>query len=723
MESRPQEPTARTAGRFVADALAAAGVRVAFTVPGETFLSLLEGCAAAGIRVVATRHEGGAGLMAAAAATLSGRPTALLVTRAVGAANMAIGLHAAQADSAPVIAIAAQVDRGVRGREAFQEADLATTVGGLCRWAREIRDVAALPGALDEALRRATTGRPGPVLLALPADLLDGPAPVGGHPVAASASLGPNRSASPDPALVRRALHLLLDAQRPVILAGAGVLRSRGTADLVRLAEMVHVPVIAGWRRPDVFPNDNPLYLGMSGLFAAPGVRERLQEADALLVIGSRLGEVATFGYRVPTPSATWVHVDIEAVPVRPGLPAPALAITADARTFLREARRVLAGAALEATSLDARREANAADRAAYEAACRVDAAAAWDGPGINPGRVVAALNAALPPDAIVATDAGNFGGWAARGLVMRRPGTFLGPTSGAMGYGVPAAVAASMASPGRPVVGLVGDGGFGMTGMELETAVREGAHPVILLFDNARYGTIADHQEQRGMAPVGTRLGEVDWVAVAEGLGARGIRVDSDDEIEPALRAALGSRRTTVLHLRVDPRLVSVDRVSDGTWESRTVEVATLAVTPEEADEAPPAVDDEEAGAPAEPVEPAEPDGAAERDEGELEPDDALAEPEVAAESDDALAKPDDELAEPDEAAPVPDDELAEPDEAAPVPDDALAEAERDEAAADPEAASVDPTEPAEPTDAPVAESADEAAPSEPEAAAGNEP
>ncbi len=584
MESRPIEPTPRTAGRFVADALVAAGVRVAFTVPGESFLSLLDGLAAAGIRVVSTRHEGAAAFMAAAAATLSGRPAVVLGTRAVGAANMAIGLHAALADSAPVIAIAGQVERAVRGREAFQEADLAATVGGFCRWAREIRDVAALPAALDEALRRATTGRPGPVLLSLPSDLLDGPAPAGIDHVSSASALGPNRSAALDPAAIKRIFHLLLDARRPVILAGAGVLRSRGTADLVRLAEMVHVPVIAAWRRPDVFPNDNPLYLGMTGYFAAPSVRERLLEADGLLVIGSRLNEVATFGYTIPHAGTAWAHVDLEALGQRPGLPAPAVAVAADARTFLREARRVLAMAALEASSLDRRREANAADRAAYEAARVVDGVA-WDGPGVHPGRVVATLNAILPPDAIVTTDAGHFGGWAARGLVVRRPGTFLGPTSGAMGYGLPAAIAASLASPGRPVVALVGDGGFGMTGMELETAVREHAHPVVLLFDNARYGTIADHQERRGMGPVATRLGPVDWVRVAEGLGAEGMLVERDEEFEPALRAALASRRTTVLHLVVDPRLVSVDRISDGSWEERGVPVPTPA--PEAASEA----------------------------------------------------------------------------------------------------------------------------------------
>jgi acetolactate synthase-1/2/3 large subunit len=568
--------TARTAGRLVADTLAAVGVRVAYTVPGESFLPLLDGLVSAGVRVIATRTEGGAAFMAAASAALGGHPTAVLATRAVGAANLAIGLHVAHADSLPVIALVGQVARSSRGREAFQEVDLAATIGGYCRWAREVRDVASLPSVLDEALRRATAGRPGPVLLSLPEDLLAeevGAAPARSAPPVMPAS---SRAVPPDPALVRRALHLLLDAERPVILAGGGVLRSRATADLVRLVEMVDVPVIAAWRRPDVFPNDNPRYLGMSGYFAAPTVRRRLEMADAILVIGSRLNEIASFHYAIPGAGTRWAHVDMEPLGARPGLAAPTIALAGDARTFLREARRVLSGGVLDAAGLERRRAATAADRAAYEEARRVDTSA-WDGPGVHPGRVVATLNRVLSPDTIVSTDAGHFGGWAARGLIIRRPGTFLGTTAGAMGFAVPAAVAASLAGPGRPVVALTGDGGAAMTIAELETAVRHGVHPVVLVFDNQRYGTIHDHQVERGFAPVATDLGPVEWVRVAEGFGALGSRVERDDDLEPALRAALAAPLPTVLHLVVDRRWVSVDRIDDGVpeIERRPVEPA----------------------------------------------------------------------------------------------------------------------------------------------------
>jgi acetolactate synthase I/II/III large subunit len=563
-----------TAGRFIADALAAAGVRVAFTVPGESFLPLLDGLPAAGIRVVAARHESGAGFMATAHGALTGRPAAVLVTRAVGAANLAVALHAAQADSVPMIVIVGQVERAARGREAFQEVDVVATFGGLCRWAREVRDVAALPGALDEALRKATTGRPGPVLLSIAQELFDAPAPADSGRIATATVLGPPRAPEPDAVTVKRILHLLLDARRPVILAGAGVLRSRATADLVRLAEFADIPVVAAWRRPDVFPNDHALYLGMSGFFAAPTVHPRLLEADAVLVLGCRLNEVASHGWTVPAAGARWAHVDLEPLGARGGLGAPTIALASDARTFVREARRVLGGGVLEMASLEQRRAANVADRAAYEEACQVDEAP-WDGPGVHPGRVVATLGRTLPPDAIITTDAGHFGGWAARGLWMRRPGTYLGPTSGAMGFGLPAAIAASIASPGRPIVALVGDGGLGMSVAELETAVREGARPVVIVFDNARYGTIHDHQVRRGMTPVATDLGPVDWAAVAQAFGATGVRVETDEAFEPALRAALGSRQPTVLHLVVDRRWVSVDRVDDAVREDITADEA----------------------------------------------------------------------------------------------------------------------------------------------------
>ena len=495
----------RTVGRLVADALRTAGVRYAFTVPGELFLGLLDGLREAGIRIVATRHEGGAAFMAEAHGNLTGRPAACLGTRAVGAANLAIGIHTARQDSSPMFALVGQVERPHRGHEAFQEIDQVATIGGLAKWAAEPTQPGDVAGIMDEAVRQATTGRPGPVVLSFPEDLLDEIVP-DDAPVAAERSA----SGRPSDADIRTVIELLASAERPVIVAGGGVLRARTSTDLLRFAELLQVPVVAGWRRADIISNDHPLYLGMAGLGAAPSVRDRLLAADAMLVIGCRLNEPTSWEDTIPGASTPWAWVDID--PHRPFGPRPPdLTVTADARTFLRAANERLVGrAVLDAEKVRKRQENNETDRAAWETASIVDADAdSWTGPGVHPGRVITTLRAVLPDDAILTTDAGNFAGWAGRGFRFRRPGTFIGPTSGAMGYAVPAAIAAALVHRDRPVVALAGDGGMAMTMAELETANREGARIIVLVFDNERYGTIRMWQDRRGSGEgVGTELG-----------------------------------------------------------------------------------------------------------------------------------------------------------------------------------------------------------------------
>lgn len=554
-------PVPRTIGRLIADALRSAGVRYAFTVPGESFLGLLDALGDAGIRVVTTRHEGAAAFMAEAHGQLTGRPAACLATRAVGSANLAIGIHTARQDSTPMFALVGQVDRDHHGHEAFQEIDQVTTIGGLAKFAVEPRDASAVGPAMAEAIRQALGGRPGPVLISLPEDLLDEMAPddvriEGGRP-------GPTRPADGD---VRAVIELLASARHPVILAGGGVLRARTSTDLLRFAELLQVPIVAAWRRADVVSNDHPLYLGMAGLGAASTVRQRLLDADAMLVIGSRLNEPTSYLDAIPGPGTRWAHVDL--VPERPGgLPGAALAIPADARAFLRAANdRLVRKAVLDAERVRARQEHNTRDRAAWEAASIIDQDAdAWSGPGVHPGRIVTTLRHVLPDDAIVTTDAGNFAGWAGRGFRFRKPGTFLGPTSGSMGYGLPAAIAAALVHRDRPVVALVGDGGLAMTMAELETAVREQARVIVLAFDNERYGTIRMWQERRRTGVgISTELGSVDFAAIARAMGARGVRVERDAEFEGALRRAMADDLPTLIHLQLDRRWVSVDEVAD---------------------------------------------------------------------------------------------------------------------------------------------------------------
>ena len=545
-----------TVGRMIADALRRAGVRWAFTVPGESFLGLIDGLEAAGIHVVATRHEGAAAFMAEAHAQLTGRPAACLATRAVGAANLAIGIHTAFADSSPMFALVGQVELASRGREGFQEVDLPGTIGGLAKWSAEPASPTEAVEAMGQAIGAATTGRPGPVVIALAEDLLDMEVPAGLVPEPARDT--PPRASD---AAIGEVLQLLASARRPVIFAGGGILRARTSNDLIRLAELLRVPVIAAWRRGDVIGNDHPLYLGMSGYGSPTVVRERLASADAMLVIGCRLSEIASFGWTIPAPGTRWAHVDV--APVRPNaeLPSADIVVTADAKQFLRASvARLESKGVLDAAGADARTVLNDADRAAWETATEVDGHP-WNGPGVHPGRIITGLRAALPEDAILTTDAGSFASWAARGFRFRRPGTFLGPTSGAMGYGLPAAIAAGLVHRDRPVVALVGDGGLGMTVAELETAVRNGLRTIVVVFDNEQYGMIRSYQDRRPDGSVAaTDLGPVDWAGVARGFGARGIRVDRDAAFGPAIQQALAADKPTVLHLIVDRRWTGVD-------------------------------------------------------------------------------------------------------------------------------------------------------------------
>jgi acetolactate synthase-1/2/3 large subunit len=557
--AEPESTGPRTVGRFIADALRAAGVRYAFTVPGESFLGLLEGLQAAGIRVVATRHEGGAAFMAEAHGQLTGRPAAAIGTRAVGAANLAIGIHTARQDSSPMFALVGQVDRRVRGREAFQEIDQATTIGGLAIHAVELTAVADVPRMVGDAVRAALVGRPGPAFLSLPEDILDEELP-------ADAQLDTSRPAPvrPEPDDVRAVLHFLASAERPVILAGGGVLRARTSTDLLRLAELLRVPIIAGWRRADVISNDHPLYLGMAGYGSPAVVRERLARADAVLVLGCRLSEITSFGYTIPAEGQPWMLVDIEPADEWPGLPAPRRTVRSDARAFLRAAVARLQEGVLDAATADARETVNTTDRAAWDEATTPDTST-WSGPGVHPAHAVAALRRLIPDDAIITTDAGNFGLWVARHFRFRRPGTLLGPTSGAMGYALPAAIAAGLVHRDRVVVAIAGDGGFAMTMAELETAVREKVKVIAVVFDNERYGTIRMHQDARAGSAgadgaIATDLGPIDFASIARACGARGIRVETDAAFEQAIRQALANDRATVIQVALDRGWVAPD-------------------------------------------------------------------------------------------------------------------------------------------------------------------
>ena len=410
---------------------------------------------------------------------------------------------------------------------------------------------------MAEAVRQALGGRPGPVLLSLPEDLLDEPIP---DDTVLDTARPPALRATDDE--IRAVIEFLASAQRPVILAGGGVLRARTSTELLRFAELLQVPIIAAWRRADVISNDHRA-LSRDGRVSVPPRRSRHGWTPRTRWSSSDRASTRRrpSGMRChATGCAGRTSTSFRARPS--GSTAPTISVATDAKAFLKAANeRLLGKAVLDAALVATRQANNRDDRAAFEAASIVDATP-WDGPGVHPGRTITTLRRLLPDDAILTTDAGNFASWAGRGFRFRRPGTFLGPTSGAMGYGLPAAIAASLVHRDRPVVALVGDGGLGMTMAELETAVRVGARVVVVVFDNERYGTIRMWQERRGTGVgVASELGPVDFAAIARACGARGVRVERDAEFEPALRAALVADRATVIQVALDRAWVSIDQ------------------------------------------------------------------------------------------------------------------------------------------------------------------
>ena len=536
-----------TVAANLAGSLREHGVRRVFGVPSESFTMFMDALLdEPGIEFVAARQEGGAAFMAEAYAAASGQIGVVLGGRAVGASNLAIGVHTARENSTPMLVLAGQVNSRHRGREAFQEAALADFLRPLAKHAVEEDDPLRMPETVARALNLAVTGRPGPVVLSLPEDVFAGQ--VDDPPSR------PTRVPRPRPSAAEaEAFHALLSgAERPLVIAGAGVRLSGAEDLLLEFAERWGVPVLAAWRRHDVFPNDHRLYAGHLQIGAHPEIVATLKEADVLLALGTRLGEVTSQRYTAIAPSQRIAQVDIEPAMIGKAYPVE-LGIVAD----LTEALGALldGGPPAREPSAWARER-----RAACERAAAVPVEEHDD--RVDNRQIIRMLREALPDDAVITNDAGNFSGWLHAYFPFRRPGTYVGAASGAMGYGLPAAVGAKLAHPGRIVVSLSGDGGFLMTVQELETAVRLRLPLVALVFNNNMYGTIRMHQERRYPArTIGTDLGNPDLVKLAHSFGAFGARVTSDAEFPAVLRAALVEDRPAVIELCTDPEQISVWR------------------------------------------------------------------------------------------------------------------------------------------------------------------
>jgi acetolactate synthase I/II/III large subunit len=534
--------SARTGGRAVVDALVANGVDTVFCVPGESFIAVLDALYdAAGIRTIACRHEAGAAHMAEADGKLTGRPGIAFVTRAPGATHASIGVHIARQDSTPMILFVGQVARGMQGREAFQEIDYAQVFGGLAKWAAEIDDARRIPELVTRAFHVAMSGRPGPVVLALPEDMLRDAVEVDDLPPATRSA------AHPGAGEMARVRSMLAQAQRPLMILGGSGWDEEACGAVRRFAERNALATACSFRRQALFDNRDPCYAGDLGLGPNPALAERVRAADLILAVGGRLGEIPTGGYTLieaPRPRQRLIHVHAD--PDELGrVFAADLAINAGPAEFAR------ALDALEPIPNPAWLDWTAAARRDYEAALDPGEPR----PGLDMAQLVHYLDERLPEDAILCNGAGNYTTWLHRFFRYKRFGTQLGPTAGAMGYGFPAAIAAKLRHPDRIVVAVAGDGCFLMTGQELATAAQYGANVVVLVVNNGMYGTIRMHQERAYPGRVSaTGLANPDFAAFARAFGAHGALVTRTEEFAPAFEAALTAGTPALIELRTDP-------------------------------------------------------------------------------------------------------------------------------------------------------------------------
>jgi acetolactate synthase-1/2/3 large subunit len=534
----------RNGGRILVDQLELNGVELAFCLPGESYLPVLDALYDSPIRLVTCRHEQGAANAAEAVGKLTGRPGVCLVTRGPGATQAAVGVHTAKQDSSPMLLLVGQVPRAFRGREAWQELDYARVFGGIAKAAWELDDVERISEHMAEAFSVALSGRPGPVVLALPEDVLAEEAEVAdGAPVEAE-------RVAPTAADLERLRGLLAAAERPLVVVGEGGWTAETSRDVQAFCDANELPVACVFRCQDFVDNRSPSYVGVLGVAMDEAIAARLRDSDFVLAIGGRLGEVSTRRYTLlepPRPRQTLVRVH----PDRNELGSvwePTLAITAT----LPEV-----AAALRALDPVEPRwsEWTTAARTEYEANLRHEP---MEG-DVDLGEIMAFLRERLPGDAVQTCGAGNFTVWAHRFAEFTQFGTQACPRSGSMGYGLPAAVAAKLLHPERVVVCFTGDGDFVMSSPELATAVQYGLPIVVLLVNNGMYATIRMHQERQFPGRVvGTDLVNPDFPALARAYGAYGERVVRTRDFESAFERALASRRPAVLELPVDPERIS---------------------------------------------------------------------------------------------------------------------------------------------------------------------
>jgi acetolactate synthase-1/2/3 large subunit len=535
----------RTGGQILVDQLVKQGVDRVYCVPGESYLAALDALYDSGVHVTICRQEAGAAMMAGTAGRLTGRPGICFVTRGPGATNAAHGIHIAEHDSAPMILFVGQVERSMRGRGAFQEMDYRAVFGSFTKWTVEIETAAQIPEIVQRAYHFAMQGRPGPVVVSLPEDVLTEMASAPDAPRVEAAPIWPGLTQMAE--LQKR----LWAAERPLVVVGGPSWTPNATASVLRFAERFDLPVAAQFRRASALDGEHPNYVGEIGLGINPKLKARAENADLVLLIGGRMSEAASQSYtlfNIPAPKQALIHVHSDPHEIGRNY-APTLGIVATSPAFASALEGVQPPTSIGWS--EATREARNEFLAWTEQAPRSPGA-------VQPAEIMMHLRRTVP-DAIFTTGAGNFALWVNRFLRFRNWEQQLGPTGGSMGFGLPAAIAAKQLYPDRVVVAFAGDGDFLMNGQEFATAVQYNLGIVVVVIDNGQYGTIRMHQEREYPGRVvGTQLRNPDFAALARAYGGHGETVLRTEEFAPAFARARAANAPAILHVKIDPEAIT---------------------------------------------------------------------------------------------------------------------------------------------------------------------
>jgi acetolactate synthase-1/2/3 large subunit len=545
----------RTGGQVLIDALKINAVDRVFCIPGESFLAALDAMYdKPEIALTICRNEGGASYMAEAYGKLTGRPGICFVTRGPGATNASCGLHVAMQDSTPMILLIGQIARKDMDREAFQEIDYRRMFGQVAKWVAQIEDADRIPEYLNRAFATATSGRPGPVVLALPEDMLTD--------ITTATDANPWQTVTIHPATsdIEKTVDILSQAKSPIIIVGGSGWSEATRLDLQNFAENSSIPVVNSFRCQDYFDHQHPNYIGDLGIGVNPALSKRIRDADTLLVIGARLGEMTTAGFElidIPNPGQTMVHVHSGAEELG-HIYQPELAINASSGAFVE----ALKGRQLNASNSKNRKKQLEQARPIFES---------WSTPIQSKGalqfsEIIQTVQKTTGNDAIICNGAGNNTNWLHRFYRFHQYRTQLAPTSGTMGYGVPAAISAKLMYPHRTVVAFAGDGDFMMNGQELATAMQYGANIIIIVVNNGIYGTIRMHQERDYPGRVvGTDMLNPDFCALAKAYGANAELVTRTDEFAAAFERAKLANKPTLIEIQLDPDILTPTMTIEG--------------------------------------------------------------------------------------------------------------------------------------------------------------